>query len=196
MSLSTYFVLPKTIKRLKQGPLADFLDEFCNCLEAEGFSSRSIRKHIRSVSHWSCYLESCGITSREDIEWKQVNDWEGHLPHCTCRRKGAWHLKPVRWSINRALKLLVKKNPKIAQPQCVHSWDNLLQEYLAWLAEYRGASQGTRALRGGCLKRFLTAVCKQGSDLRELTGNDIEEFFYLTCCLMAEPNHPGRNKKF
>ena len=51
MALECVIKCPKTLRRMRSGPLGKFLEGFCNWLLEHGFSCGTIRKHLFNLSH-------------------------------------------------------------------------------------------------------------------------------------------------
>ena len=65
MALEQNFECPRTLSRLRSGPLGKFLEGFCNWLLEHGFSRWTIRMHLGNVSHLNEHLDGL---SRQVLE--------------------------------------------------------------------------------------------------------------------------------
>jgi len=73
MAVEQVFECPRTLRRLRSGPLGKLLEGFCNWLLEHGFSRWTIRKHLFNVFHLNEYLSgpSSGVlesVSSTDVE--------------------------------------------------------------------------------------------------------------------------------
>ena len=57
MSTSTFFELPKTLRRLHEGPLGAYIDAYASRLLEQGFSSERARDKIRLIADFSGWLQ-------------------------------------------------------------------------------------------------------------------------------------------
>jgi hypothetical protein len=153
MALEQVFDCPRTLMRLRTGPLGKFLEKFCHWLLAEGFSRGSIRKHLSNVSHLNEYL---GGHSAQPLTTVTAKDIEGFLKAYPpqCRNHGSLedHLCRVRYSINRFTNYLGGKglfDPLVQAP----IYQELLDDYLEWLRHYQHAADGTVEVRAHSITR-------------------------------------------
>lgn len=80
MALEQVFKCPRTLRKLRSGPLGKLLEGFCNWLLEHGFSRWMIRKHLSNLSHLNEHL---GGLSREVLESISSRDVEGFFnPDC------------------------------------------------------------------------------------------------------------------
>ena len=56
MALERVFACPRTLRRLRRGPLGKLLEGFCNWLLEHGFRRHTIRQHLFNVSHLNDHL--------------------------------------------------------------------------------------------------------------------------------------------
>jgi len=57
MALERVFDYPRTLRRLRSGPIGKLLEGFCNWLLEHGFSRGTVRKHLFNVSHLNEHLD-------------------------------------------------------------------------------------------------------------------------------------------
>ncbi len=81
--LETYFVAPKTLKRLRTGPSAPYLDGFAVMLEQQGYSSASAVRYLRAAAHLGHFLQRQGATLA-DVDATTPEVFRRHLPTCCC----------------------------------------------------------------------------------------------------------------
>ncbi len=179
MALEQVFDCPRTLMRLRTGPLGKLLEGFCRWLLVGGFTRGSIRKHLSNVSHLNEYLGSATARPRAMVTAKDIEGFLKAYPS-QCRSHGPLeaHLRRVRYSINRFTNYLGQKglfDPLVQAP----IYQKLLDDYLEWLRYYQHAADGTLEVRAQSITRFLQwlgpQVTVQG--LGRLTSERIETFF-------------------
>lgn len=155
MVLEQVFKCPRTLNKLRTGPLAKLLEEFCRWLLDEGFARDCIRKHLSNVSHFNKYLERTSNRPRTMVTAKNVEGFFKVYPS-RCRNHGPLedHLRRVRHSINRFTAYLDIKglfDPLVQTP----IYQSILDNYLTWLSNYQHAAEGTLEVRAHSITRFL-----------------------------------------
>jgi hypothetical protein len=58
--LETYFVAPKTLKRLRTGLSGLYMDGFAAALEQDGYSQASAIRYLRAAAHLGHFLQGQG----------------------------------------------------------------------------------------------------------------------------------------
>lgn len=179
MALERVFDCPRTLRRLRTGPLGKFLEGFCHWLLAGGYTRGCIRKHLSNVSHLNEYLSSAMARPRTTVTAKDIEGFFKAYPS-QCRNQGPLegHLRRVRYSIHRFTDYLGQKglfDPLVSIP----IYQELLDGYLQWLRHYRHAADGTLQLRAHSISRFLKWLGPQAvaQRLAGLTPESIETFF-------------------
>ena len=179
MALEQVFECPRTLRRLRTGPLAKLLEGFCHWLLAGGFTRGSIRKHLSNVSHLNEYLGSETARPHTTVTLKDVEGFFKAYPS-QCRNQGQLeaYLCRVRYSINRFTDYLGGKGLFDPQVQ-VPIYQELLDDYLKWLRHYQHAADGTLEVRAHSITRFLQWLGPQATaqGLGRLTPERIETFF-------------------
>ena len=179
MVLEQVFECPRTLRRLRSGPLGMLLEEFCNWLLQHGFSRGAIRKHLFSVSHLNEHLGGPRSRPHQGVSSKEIKVFfKVYSLQCRNRKPLEKHLRRVRYSVNRFTDYLrqrglfdsLVKSP-IYQP--------LLDAYLQWMRHDQHASEGTLEVRRHSMTQFLqwlgTEATPEG--LFRLTAERIEKFF-------------------
>ena len=59
--LETYFVAPKTLKRLRTGLSGPYMDGFAAALEQDGYSRAAVR-YLRAAAHLGHFLQGQGAS--------------------------------------------------------------------------------------------------------------------------------------
>ena len=191
MALERVFEYPRTLRRMRRGPLGKFLEGFCNWLLGHGFCRQTIRKHLFHVSHLNEHLReakkgvSQGVSSRDIAGFFRAYPWR-----CRNRRAPEKHVRRVGYSVNRFLDYLRDSRlvnslpqPKIYQP--------LLEAYLQWMRHYQHAAEGTLQVRSHSIAQFLQWLGSEASPegLAGLTAQRIEAFF------LSYAQHMGRSAR-
>lgn len=65
MNTTAYFAARKTLRRLHQGPLGPFIDDFANWLQEQHYSCSSGRTFVRAIANWSLWLHRRGVACRD-----------------------------------------------------------------------------------------------------------------------------------
>lgn len=188
MALEQVFKCPKTLKRMRRGPLGKLVEGFCNRLLEHGFSRWTIRIHLSNVSHFNEHLGRLGIGVDQGVSSKDVEKFFKAYPS-QCRNRGPLegHLHRVRSSIHRFTEYLGQRglfDPLVSVP----IYQELLDGYLQWLRHCRHAADGTLEVRANSISRFLQwlgplAVAQR---LADLTSENIETFFLSYAQLMGQ----------
>ena len=179
MALERVFKCPRTLRRLRSGPLGKLLEGFCNWLLEHGFSRGTIRTHLCNVSHLNEYLGGARSGVGQGVSSREVEGFFKAYP-LRCRNRGApeEHLRRVGYSVNRLLQYLGESGlmePLLRQ----ESYQPLLGAYLKWMRHYQHASDGTLEVRRHSIVQFFewlgTEATPEG--LLRLTAERIEDFF-------------------
>jgi hypothetical protein len=65
MTAAAYFSSPKTLRRIHQGPLGPYVDDFASWLREQGYSRSSGRGTVRAVGNWSRWLCWHQVTTKD-----------------------------------------------------------------------------------------------------------------------------------
>jgi integrase/recombinase XerD len=179
MGLEQAFSCPKTLMRLRSGPLGSLLDGFCTWLQQRGFRRNHIRKHLSIVSHLNQHLGRQRVSSGHILCPKDVDRFFEAYPSW-CRHRGPLetHLKRVRHSINRFAEYLGEKGLFDPSPHG-EIFASLLASYLEWMQHYQHAAAGTLELRAQYLTVFLRRLGPEATlqGLAKLNPERVEAFF-------------------
>ena len=179
MALEQIFECPRTLAKLRSGPLKELLEGFCHWLQSRDFTRGAIRKHLSNVSHLNEHLAGSTASPKARVTAKEVEEFL--KAHCSKRRnqgsmKG--HLCRVRYSINRFTDYL-RENGLFDPPVQSLIYQPILDAYLEWMHLYQHASDGTLEVRGHSITQFLqwlgTEATLQG--LLRIRAEDIEDYF-------------------
>lgn len=179
MALEHVFECPRTLSRLRSGPLGNLLEGFCNWLMEHGFSRWTIRMHLGNVFHLNEHLDGSWNGVRESLSSRDVADFFKAYP-LRCRNRGPLeeHVLRVRYSINRFLDYL--RDSGLFDPSSRQEiYQPLLDFYLKWMRDYQHASEGTLGVRCHSITQFLEWLGPEvrPEGLLRLSSDRIEDFF-------------------
>jgi integrase/recombinase XerD len=179
MALEQVFKCPRTVTRLRTGPLGKLLEGFCNWLLSRGFSRSTIRQHLFNVSHLNEHLRVLKSGICESLSSKDIEGFFKTYP-VLCRRRLALegHVRRVGYSVNRFLAYLRHSGlfDPLPRQEIYHP---LLDAYLKWMCRYQHASDGTLEVRRHSTLRFLQWLGPEATPegLSKLSSDRIEDFF-------------------
>jgi len=179
MALEQIFECPRTLSRLRSGPLGKLLEGFCNWLLGHGFSRWTICMHLGNVSHLNEHLGVPRSGFRENLSSRDVAGFFKAYP-LRCRNRGAVeeHVRRVRYSINRFLDYL--RDSGLLDPSSGQEiYQPLMDAYLKWMRDYQHASEGTIGVRCHSITQFLEWLGPDAipEGLSKLSSDKIEGFF-------------------
>ncbi len=184
MKLEQIFISPCAQQRFRQGPLGTQLDGFCQWMVHRGYSLHTIRFHIPSVSHFSKYLEQCGVTDFKSFNPDHVKAFvTEYLPRSQCRRPGAYRNNHVAYSIHRFVQYLKCCGYLDDFRTFTPAYQTLLNEYREWMKRYCNTALTTLKLRTGHLTRFFDWLDSDSplEKLSTLSPDEIQTFFLNYC---------------
>jgi len=179
MELEKVFTCPRTLNKLRTGPLANLLEGFSHWLLIEGFTRNCIRQHLSRLLHFNEYLGKATAPPRTVVTAKDIEGFFRVYPY-QFRNRGPLedHLLRIHRSINRFVAYLDLKGrfePLVQAP----IYQTLMDEYLHWLRYYQHSTDGTLAVRAHSISRFLQWLGPKATaeGLARLTPEKIETFF-------------------
>ena len=179
MALEQVFECPRTLSRLRNGPLGKLLEGFCDWLLSHGFSRWTIRTHLCNVSHLNAHLGGSRNGIRESLSTRDVEDFF-EIYHLQCRNRGPRekHVRQVGSSVKRFLNYLRESGLLDPLPR-QEIYHPLLDAYLKWMRHYQHASNGTLEVRRNSIAQFLQWLGPEATPegLLRLTAERIEDFF-------------------
>jgi site-specific recombinase XerD len=179
MALEQVFECPRTLSRLRTGPLGNILEGFCNWLLQRGFSRRSVRGHLSNVSHLNEHLGGATAPIQETFTAKDVEEFLRVYPSRLRNRVPLeGHVRRMRYSLNRFIEYLRLQGAWSALSR-QEIYEPLLDAYLEWMRHYQHASDGTLKVRSHSIAQFLQWLGKEATPegLLGLTAQRIEDFF-------------------
>jgi len=189
MALEQIFKCPRTLNKLRTGPLGELLDGFCDALLQGGFTSSSVRRHLSHVSHLNAYLGTRKHISEQSLHEQTVREFLRDYP-ARARNRGPLdnHVASVKGSVNRLVDYLRASGNFCAQAETA-IYEPLFEAYLDWLEVRQHAAPGTIELRAHSIGRFLQWLGPQATPqgCSELTAEMVERFF------LTYAQHKGRS---
>ena len=179
MALELIFECPRTLKKLRSGPLGKLLDGFSDWLLEHGFALDTIRTHLSNVSHLNQHLGARNGAAWQTVSSQAVKGFLREYP-LGARNRGPLeqHLARVQFSISRFIEYL--RSSSLFEPSAKTAiYQPLRNAYLQWMHEHQHASVGTIELRSHSITQFLRWLGPQATPqgCAELTAETIERFF-------------------
>jgi integrase/recombinase XerD len=179
MTLEQLFKCPRTINKLRGGPLGGLMDGFCNTLLENGFASSTVRRHLSNVCHLNIYIDTQNYPQKQKLSAQTVNEFLKQYPQ-QARNRGPIdkHITAVKYSLNRFISYL--RTSDRFEPQVETTpYKPILKAYLKWLEEQQHAAPGTINVRAHSISQFLQWRGPQATPqgCRSLTAEQVEHFF-------------------
>ena len=178
MVLEQVFECPRTLAKLRSGPLGKLLEGFCRWLLSNGFSHGSIRTHLANLSHLNEHLDTARAPIRERLSARDVEGFLRAYPSW-CRHRGSKeeHLRRVGYSVHRFTGYLREQGLFDADTH-VPIYQPVLEAYLEWMRSHQHASEGTLVRRAYSIRQFLQWLgAVTVLNLAALSADTVERFF-------------------
>ncbi len=191
MALEWVFASPRTLRRLRSGPLEKLLEGFCNWLLEQGFRRHTIRQHLFNVSYLNDHLNGAKREVRQGVSSRDIAGFFRTYPlRCRNRRAPEKHVRRMGYSVNRFLAYLQDSGLWDSSPQ-QETYQPLLDAYLQWMRHYQHVAEGTLQIRSHSIAQFLEWLGPQATPegLSRLTAERIETFF------LGYAQHLGRSAR-
>ena len=179
MAMERVFEYPRTLRRLRSGPIGKLLEGFCNWLLEHGFSRCTIRKHLFNLAHLNEHLGGPRSGAHPSVSLREV---EGFFRAYPLRRRN-WaalegHLRRMGYSVNRFLAYL-RESGLLDSLLPQEIYQPLMDAYLKWMRHYQHTSEGTLKVRSHSISQFLDWLGPEATaeGLSRLTAERIEDFF-------------------
>ena len=161
--LETYFSAPKTLKRLRSGPSAPYIEGFATWLQETGYSPASAVRYLRAAAHLGHFLDTQGVAFTE-IDTGISQTFRLHLPSCRCPLSNGGKINHhtffgVKCFHHHLVQLGVCPNDAAPTPELDEP--ALIVGFRHWLEVHRGAA-------GSTVKQY----CRSASELLEALGNE------------------------
>ncbi len=179
MALERVFEYPRTLRRLRSGPIGKLLEGFCSWLLEHGFRRGTTRKHLFNLSHLNEYLGGPRSVVRQTVSLREVEGFfRAYSLQCQHRRPLEGYLRRLGYSVNRFLAYLRESGFLDSLPR-QEIYQPLLDGYLQWMRHYQHASEGTLTVRSHSITQFLDWLGPEATaeGLSRLTAQRIEAFF-------------------
>ena len=179
MALERVFEYPRTLRRLRSGPIGKLLEGYCHWLLEHGFKRGTVRKHLFNVSHLNDHLRGPRSEVHQTVSLREIQNFFRAYPlRYRNRRAGEKHLRRVGYSINRFLAYLRDSELLDSLPQ-QKIYQPLLDGYLQWMRQYQHTADGTLQVRRHSITPFLQGLGPEATPngLSRLTAQRIEAFF-------------------
>ena len=179
MALELVFTCPRTLKKLRSGPLGEVVEGFCDWLLEHGFARYTVRKHLSNVSHFNEHLGAQNGAGWHTLSAQAVNEFLREYP-LQARNRGALeqHLSRVQFSVSRFMEYL--RSSGLFEPATKTAiYQSLRDGYLQWMREHHHAAPGTIELRSHSISQFLQWLGPQATPqgCLELSAETVERFF-------------------
>jgi integrase/recombinase XerD len=179
MALERVFEYPRTLRRLRSGPIGKLLEGFCSWLLEHGFRYGTTRKHLFNLSRLNEYLGGPRSVVRQTVSLREVEGFfRAYSLQCRHRRALEGYLRRLGYSVNRFLAYLRESGFLDSLPR-QEIYQPLLDGYLKWMRHYQHASEGTLTVRSHSITQFLGWLGPEATaeGLSRLTAQRIEAFF-------------------
>ncbi|MCP4202766.1 MAG: tyrosine-type recombinase/integrase [bacterium] len=175
--LDSYFVAPKTLRRLRNGTFGPYLDDFAEELKEKGYSRWTALTYLRSAAHLGHFVERQAI-ALEGVSDVTLDSYRQHLLRCRCPRPFSGKVNPhafcgAKLFVDhlREVGVIAGGIAKQAEPD-----PPLIDSFGHWLQRHRGVSAHTRRQH-----------CRRAADFQRCLGDDpslydargIREFFAM-----------------
>jgi len=169
--LRQLFILPSTIDRLKQGPLADYLEGYAEAQIQQGYRAHSIGRQVVAISDFSCWLERKRISLSELDELVGERFLRARRRHGGVRRGGPKALR-------RFLDLLrITGVTPLAVPPAPGAVAKEVADFRQYLLQDRRLSPSTALNYAPIVDRFLSErFRKEPLELSALRASDVTRF--------------------
>jgi len=162
--LDSYFCAPKTLRRLRAGPSAPYIDGFADSLERDGYAHASAVRYLRAAAHlgWFVHLEGGAWAG---VDAGTLEAFGRHFSRCRCPRSNGgasgYHARFGAKLFHRHLvRLGVCNGPVVADAE--HAEPAMVSAFRDWLRVHRGASEPT-----------LRQYCRGAAELIDELGADV-----------------------
>jgi len=173
--LENYFCAPKTLRRLRVGLSAPYIDGFADALERDGYAKTAAVRYLRAAAHFGCFVHRRGGVLA-DVDARALEAFGRHFQRCRCPESNGgttgyharfgvklFHQHLVSLGICRNLVVAAEDD---AEPALVTAFRN-------WLRVHRGASEPTVRMYSRGATELIEAL---GDDVGGWRVDQIREF--------------------
>ena len=165
--LNTYLVAPKTLKRLRSGPSAAYMDGFADALERDGYSAASTLRYLRAADHLGRFLQAQGA-SLATATAQTTELFYRHLPNCTCSQARGGRVNHHNYFGAKRFRdylidigVCAREAPLNAENQ----EPDIVRGFRSWLQKHRGAKAPT-----------IRLYCRDATAMLEALGNNVHQW--------------------
>ena len=140
MTLEQAFECPRTLSKLRSGPLGRLMEGFCDDLLASGFGRSTVRKHLSNASHLNAYLMTRKGVAGHSLSSQDISEFLCDYP-LRARNRGPLdrHIAGVKTAINNASRLHDLRHSFAVHRLLAWYRDGEdINARLPWLATYMG----------------------------------------------------------
>ena len=174
--LETYFVAPKTLRRLRTGPSGPYMDGFAGSLEQEGFSHACALRYLRAAAHLGHFLQQHGRTLT-NIDSSTAMVFFHHFGSCRCPdSNGGKRNHHTYFGAKRYREYLVQIGvcQDDAKSELPNAEPALVVGFRRWLRKHRGATDSTVRQYARSAVELVKAL---GDDPRWWTAKGVRGYF-------------------
>ncbi len=172
MSVAAYFTFPRTLRRMRTGPLGPYIDAFTERLRQRGYSKHSICIKIRVVANFSRWLAIHALGAH-DVDAGRRKRFLAHR-----KRAGGWTSQDAA-ALQEIEALLCEQGitPVPDAFEDLSESDPVGQDFQTYLSQDRGLSAVTVRNYLRCVSRFLNERFADGPVRTEtLSSTDVIGF--------------------
>ena len=164
------FIFPRTLERLRQGPLSKYLDAYSAAQFENGYEEQSIRLQILVIADFSGWIERQEIAVRS-LDAHDVN----RFLRLRQRQQGVRRGDPT--ALKRMLAMLREKGVVKREPAVRNAPTRVAAEFERYLLQERGLSPATLHNYVPVIKQFLSeSFGDETPNVRLLCASDITRF--------------------
>jgi len=174
--LETYFVAPKTLRRLRAGPSGPYIDGFAGSLEQDGFSHACAIRYLRAAAHLGHFVQRQGRMLM-DTDSSTAEAFFRHFGACDCphsnggKRNHHTYFGAKRYRAYLVTIGVCQDEAKSEQPSPEPA---VVIAFRHWLRKHRGAADGTVKQYGRGAEELIKAL---GDDPSVWTAGGVRRYF-------------------
>ena len=164
------FIFPRTIERLRQGPLSKYLDAYSAAQFEHGYQRQSIRQQILVIADFSGWIK------RKEIAVRSLNAHDvDRFLRLRQRQRGVRRGDPT--ALKRMLAMLREKGVVKREPAVSKTPAKVTAEFQRYLLQERGLSPATLLNYVPVIEQFLSeSFGDEIPNVRLLCASDITKF--------------------
>ena len=164
------FIFPRTIERLRQGPLSKYLDAYSAAQFHRGYERQSIRQQVLVIADFSGWIKQKEIAVRS----LEANDVDRFL-RLRQRQQRVRRGDPT--ALKRMLAMLREKGVVKREPVASNASARVIAEFQRYLLQERGLSPATLRNYVPVIEQFLSeSFGDKTPNVRLLCASDITKF--------------------